>query len=357
MPKPVDADAAAAMLRRHWPPLPPVVAPLGSGHINDTYSVGQVGDADASRRWVLQRLNGFVFPRPRAIMRNLAKAVAHDPTGLLVAPLPTAAGEPFAIDAAGDLWRLFAYVPGRCFQRLPPALAATAGHAFGSFLAAFRDFDGALEPAIDGFHDLPSYLAGLDHAPVTPDAAAARREVEALRGGFPPSVERQVIHGDCKVNNLLFHPDEDAVVAIVDLDTLMVGDPAWDFGDLARSVFIGAEEAAGPAEPSESVFERLCQGFVAACPQIDDPARYATAPAHMSFMLAVRFLTDHLTGDRYFKVGRRGDNLARALAQLDLARRCRDAAPAFERTLEGMLGRVRGPPVASWRPLRGHMAR
>ena len=357
MPEPVDADAAVATLRRHWPTLPPVVAPVGSGHINDTYSVGQVGEPDAAGgRWVLQRLNRFVFRCPQAIMRNLAKAVAHDPTGLLVAPLPTAAGEPFAIDAAGDLWRLFPHVPGRCFQQLPPALAAAAGRAFGSFLAAFRDFDGALEPAVDGFHDLDRYLAALDDARVTPDAAAARREVQALRGGFPPSAVRQVIHGDCKVNNLLFHPDEDAVVAIIDLDTLMVGDPAWDFGDLARSAFIGAEEAAGPAALSESVFDSLCRGFAAAFPQVDDPVRYATAPAHMSFMLAVRFLTDHLAGDRYFKVARRGDNLERALAQLDLARRCRDAAPAFERALEGALGRVGGPPVASWRPLRGRMA-
>ena len=337
MPAPADA-AAVATLRRHWPALRSVVVPLGSGHINDTYSVGQVGPADASGRWVLQRLNRFVFPQPQAIMRNLAKAVAHDSTGLLVAPLPTGDGEPFAIDAAGDLWRLFPYVPGRCFQQLPPALAAAAGCAFGSFLAAFQNFTDSLEPAIAGFHDLPAYLLALDDSPVTPDAAAARHEVDALRDAFPSSDRRQVIHGDCKVNNLLFHPNKDAVAAIVDLDTLMMGDPAWDFGDLARSTFIGTEEAAGPAAPSASVFEQLCQGFAAAFPQIDDPARYANAPAHMSFMLAVRFLTDHLAGDRYFKVARRGDNLQRATAQLALARRCRDAVPAFQRALESTLG-------------------
>ena len=332
-----DTDAVAvATLRHHWPALPPVVAPLGSGHINDTYLVG--GDAIVgASRWVLQRLNCFVFPRPQAIMRNLAKALAHDRTGRLVAPLPTAGGEPFAIDAAGDLWRLFPHVPGRCFEKLPPALAATAGHAFGSFLADFRDFRGELAPAIDGFHDLPGYLAALDDAPMTPDAIAARREVDAMRDTFPPSRVRQVIHGDCKVNNLLFHPDEDAVTAIIDLDTLMVGDPAWDFGDLARSAFIGSEEAAGSATPSATVFERLCQGFAAGYPQIDDPARYANAPAHMSFMLAVRFLTDHLAGDRYFKVAHRGDNLQRALAQIELARHCRDAAPAFLRSLESAI--------------------
>lgn len=338
MPAPADTDAATATLRRHWPALPPVVAPLGSGHINDTFRVGSAASgAGAGASWVLQRLNRFVFPRPQAVMRNLAKAFAHDRTGRLVAPLPTAGGDPFALDAAGDLWRLFPYVPGRCFEKLPPALAATAGHAFGSFLAAFRDFSGELEPAIDDFHDLPGYLAALDDAPVSADAVAARSEVDALRDAFPPSRVRQVIHGDCKVNNLLFHPDEDAVAAIIDLDTLMVGDPAWDFGDLARSAFIGTEEAAGAITLSATVFEQLCQGFAAGYPQIDDPARYANAPAHMSFMLAVRFLADHLAGDRYFKAARRGDNLQRASAQLDLARRCRDAAPAFLRALESTI--------------------
>ena len=323
-----DTAQAAAILR-HWPVPPAKVVPLAAGHINDTYIVDSRGSPD---RFVLQRVNKRVFPRPRAVMRNIAKALAHDRGGLLVAPLPTTAGEPFVEDA--NLWRLYPFVPSRCFQDLPEDLIVAAGAAFGEFHAAFADFDDSLEPAIDGFHDLGRYLAALDAAPATPDAAAARRQVDALRDAFTPTTGQQLIHGDGKVNNLLFHPTEDTVVAIIDLDTLMVGDPAWDFGDLARSVFIGAEEAAGARPPSLARFERLCQGFAAAHPELDDPVRYANAPAYMSFMLAVRFLTDHLQGDCYFKVRQRGDNLQRALAQLQLARQCQNAVPAFTKALQ-----------------------
>ena len=329
-----DTTARAEAILRHWPMPPVKVAPLAAGHINDTYIVDVRNGSDC---FVLQRVNKRVFPRPRAVMRNIAKALAHDHTGLLVTPLPTTAGEPFVEDAAADLWRLYPFVPSRCFQDLPEDLIAPAGAAFGEFHAAFADFDDSLEPAIDGFHDLARYLAAFDAAPTTPDAAAARRQVDALRDAFTPTTGQQLIHGDGKVNNLLFHPTENTVVAIIDLDTLMVGDPAWDFGDLARSVFIGAEEAAGARPLSLARFERLCQGFVAAHRELDDPVRYANAPAYMSFMLAVRFLTDHLQGDRYFKVRQRGDNLQRALAQLQLARQCQDAVPAFTKALQAAI--------------------
>lgn len=340
-----DPKQAAESILRCWLSVPAEVAPLGSGHINDTFLVrpAGVGDGGASAGHVLQRLNRFVFPRPQAVMRNLARALAHDRSGRLVAPLPTAAGEPFAVDTGGDLWRLFPRLQGRTFDRLPADLIAAAGAAFGGFLAEFTDFDGTLEPAIDGFHDLSAYLAALDDAPTTPGTAAIRREVDARRDAFAASGPRQAIHGDCKVNNLLFHDADPEVMAVIDLDTLMVGDPAWDFGDLARSVFIGAEEAAGAPALSLDRFERLCRGFVAGYPNIEDPVRYARAPAHMSFMLAVRFLTDHLRGDEYFKVSRPGDNLRRAEAQLDLARQCQEAAPMFEEAIESALGEARRP--------------
>lgn len=304
--------------------------PLRDGHINDTY--------DVDGRYVLQRINGNVFAAPRAVMRNLVKAVAHEGGRRLVAPVPTSAGEPFAVDAAGDVWRLFPRVPSRSFQNLPDALLAPAAGAFGGFLATFADFPAdfpdALEPVIDGFHDLPRYLARLDAMPKINDAAAELRAVAALRGNFQLAGRRQTIHGDCKVNNLLFHPAKPQVVAIIDLDTIMVGDPAWDFGDLVRSTFAGADETSDGTPFSMARYQRVCEGFARGFPAIDDSARYATAPAYMSFMLGVRFLTDHLRGDAYFKVSQRGDNLLRARSQLALARRFHDHADAMTKTLD-----------------------
>lgn len=315
----------------HWPALaaPARVRRHGAGHINDTYIVAD--------RYVLQRLNRAVFPRPEAVMANLAKALRHEGGALLVAPIASAEGTHMVTDMHGDHWRLFPLLPARAFQALPHDLLAPAAAAFGRFLSVFGDFSEPLEPVIDGFHDLGGYLAELDAAPKTNDATAEMRIVDTLRRTFQPGVARRVIHGDCKINNLLFHPTEAAVIAVIDLDTIMLGDPAWDFGDLVRSAFAGAEESASAGAFSQSRFERLCQGFVAACDCIDDCARFAAAPAYMSFMLAVRFLSDHLRGDVYFQVAHRGQNLLRARSQLTLAGRFRDATPTMRRVLEAAL--------------------
>ena len=287
------------------------VRTIDAGHINDTYRVDD--------RYVLQRLNRSVFQHPEALMRNLDKAIAHEGGEMLLAPITTTEGSPYGVDASGDIWRLFPHLPSRNFQSLPDELLSPAGRAFGAFLATFANFAGELEPVIEGFHDLAFYLLRLDAAP-TGDVGATLNEINELRTRFRPGKAHRVVHGDCKVNNLLFHPTRDTVAAIIDLDTLMLGDPAWDFGDLVRSAFAGSEETEASAEFSRSRFERLSNGFFSAFGPVDDVDRYAAAPAYMSFMLSVRFLTDHLEGDVYFKVGRRGYNLARARSQLDLAK-------------------------------------
>ena len=313
---------------RHWPGLTGAIRVLEAGHINHTYRIGE--------HHILQRLNRFVFPNPAAVMRNLATALDYADSRLLVAPVPCADGSSFAVDAHGDYWRLFPCLESRSFATLPDALLVAAGSAFGGLLAAFADFDGSLEPVIPGFHDLEHHLAHLDDAPKTRDVTAELRQIDALRTTFPPSRERRVIHGDCKINNLLFHPRENEVLAIIDLDTLMFGDPAWDFGDLVRSAFAGSEETVAAQAFSHDRFERLCRGFAAAFGALDDVDRYAAAPAYMSFMLAVRFLADHLQGDAYFKVARRGDNLLRARSQLGLARRFHGAAPELSHIIDAV---------------------
>ena len=312
---------------RHWPGLTGPIRVLADGHINDTYLVGE--------RHILQRINRFVFSNPPALMRNLASALAYAGNGLLVAPVPCADGRSFAVDRQGDYWRLFPHIESRSFTQLPDALLGAAGSAFGGLLATFAGFNGSLEPVIPGFHDLEHYLAHLDDAPKTRHTSAELRRVDALRRTFRPSRERQVIHGDCKINNLLFDPHENTVLAVIDLDTLMFGDPAWDFGDLVRSAFAGSEEAVAGQAFSLDRFERLCRGFGAAFP-VDDVSRYAAAPAYMSFMLAVRFLADHLRGDVYFKVAQRGDNLLRARSQLDLAQRFHAAVAALAHTIDAV---------------------
>ena len=345
-----DVEEALA----HWPQAPQTARPLAAGHINDTYVVGDSEDETGPGRYVLQRLNRAVFPNPHAVMRNLAKIVDHEGGKTLVAPTRCANGERCAVLGNGDVWRLFPWVPSRTFQTLPHEFLTVAGAAFGGFLRRFADFPHRLEAVIDGFHDLGQVLRRFDAVPTQPGINAEAARVDAFRAGFTPGEATCVIHGDCKVNNLLFHPTKDAVTAIVDLDTVMLGDPAWDFGDLVRSAFAGSEETAPAQTLSLTRFERLCAGFADGYgPQFgagDNAQRFATAPAYMSFMLAVRFLTDHIEGDRYFRVPERGANLRRARSQLDLAERFLAAKPSLERVVERVAARGGGSSERAERP-------
>ena len=303
------------------------------GRINDTWMVAE--------SHVLQRLNGTVFTHPEAVMRNLSRVLAHDAT-LLLAPVPTRSGSDFVIDERGDLWRLFPRRLARNFESLPPSLFAAAAEAYGGFLARFAAFVHPLEPVIDGFHDLERYLAALDEAP--PGADAERGVVDAFRHAFAAPRRGRVIHGDCKANNLLFHRTRDEVVAIIDLDTVMVGDPAWDFGDLVRSAFAGTEESATAPALSAAGLAALARGFATGMGTLEDVTRFSTAPAYMSLMLGVRFLVDHLSDDVYFKVSAHGDNLRRARGQLALAQAFLDARPTLTAALDRALRE--SPPTA-----------
>ena len=314
----------------HWPDAAGLeIRPLPGGHVNRTFAVGD-------DRFVLQCINGHVFTNPEGVMRNLAKLLARHAG--IVAPIPTRAGPLWATDDAGELWRLFPFAEGRNLQELPDALVEPAGFAFGGLHAAVAGMDDELEPVIDGFHDLARYLEAFREAAPEPSADA---DFVAARDAFGFPDVRAVIHGDCKVNNLLFHPEEPRVTHLIDLDTAMRGHPAWDFGDLVRSVASGAEEAASALHVSLGTFERVARGFARGAGGIADPKAFAAAPGHMSFMLGVRFLTDHCTGDRYFRVSYRGQNLERAHSQFDAARRF----DALEAAFEDVLRHVAATPV------------
>ncbi len=310
----------------HWPEAAALdLRPLPGGHVNRTYAVGE-------DRFVLQCINGRVFDNPEGVMRNLAKLVRrHDP---IVAPLPTRSGALWAEDAAGELWRLSPFASGtRSFQKLPDDLLEPAGLAFGAFHAAVADFDDEIEAVIEGFHHLPHYLDALWRA-----ADDTTPELDYLREREPFDFQgtRTLIHGDCKVNNLLFHPSEPRATHLIDLDTAMYGHPAWDFGDLVRSVASGAEEAGATLHISPETFDRVAHGFARGAAGIADARAFAAAPAHMSFMLGVRFLTDHFEGDRYFRVDYRGQNLERARSQLAAARRFDALEPVFHQQLRNV---------------------
>lgn len=310
--------------------------PLGEGHIHDTWLVERGGE-----RFVLQRLSTAVFREPRALMDKIARVVAHVQArapGWVPELIPGNSCAWWFEDAEGGFWRLWRYVAGaRTLQALASTVQAeSAGRAFGRFQAWLQDLPGEVPDPIPGFMQLDHYLRRLDAARAAVPASTAQAGELAglfevidrrrdLAGAF--AARDRLVHGDCKVNNLLFDAERDAVVCILDLDTVMRGHWAWDAGDLIRSA------ASGPEGFSVPRFAAVVRGMREGAGIEAPPEEWVLAPRYVTLMLGVRFLTDHLEGDWYFRVQRRGENLERAHAQFRLL-------AELERNQSAMLGEI-----------------
>ena len=284
---------------------------LGAGLINDTYCV--------DHQFVLQRINKRVFSYPERLVSNYMK-VYQNVADLVPRLVPTIARKYWFEDSIGHFWKCSVYHPSRNFQTLPDDMVYAAGQAFGLFLQRLRDLDVQLEPVIPNFHDFGHCLDGLEKALSAEERQINRELLDRCRKIVreqAPTGPRQIIHGDCKINNLLFDLRINKVVRIVDIDTLMWGYPEWDFGDLVRSLATGFKQKDQFTRRMHSV----CTGFFEQF-SIDerDAKDFAYAPSFMSMMLGVRFLTDHALGDKYFKVERTGENMDRAIEQFEIAR-------------------------------------
>ena len=284
---------------------------LGRGLINDTYCI--------SNQFVLQRINKRVFLQPKEVVANFKK-VYDNVRDLVPRLITTEQGSDCFEDQNGDVWRCSEYYRSRNFQSVPDEMVHVAGQAFGLFLYRLRNCDVSLEPVIPNFHDFRYYLNELEEAWREDLNQLDRTLIERYRklvDEKAPTGPEQIIHGDCKVNNLLFDLSENKVIRIVDTDTLMWGYPVWDFGDLVRSIAMGISSDVRLKHRISSV----CNGFFEKFPVTDaEMEYYAFAPTYMSMMLGVRFLTDHFLGNPYFKVNQEGENMVRALEQFELAK-------------------------------------
>lgn len=328
------------------------LAPLGNGHINDTYLVTFV--SDEPRQVVLQRLNRAVFPEPEKIMANLAilaehlaNRIAQEPPGgvdprMVVSPLGGQDGRGFFSAPDGDFWRLLTYVEGTEHQEVlaTPESAREAGRGLGVFHRLVADLDSTrLVDTLPGFHYAPGYLATYDRQislrpviEIQPDDVYCREIIAARRGlvevleeaARRGEIHPRVIHGDPRLANLLFDRSSGKAVALVDLDTVKPGLLHYDLGDCLRSCCnpVGDD----PENLAEVCFDlEICRGLLggylaeagATLSPIDYQLIYP-AVRLLAFELGLRFFNDHLAGDVYFKITRPGQNLQRALVQFRL---------------------------------------
>lgn len=354
-PAPLLPAGTLAALRAAWalPDLPAQALGGEESRINISLRIGNV---------VLQRINASVFPSPQRVVdnvvlvsRHLASHIAdHSYHEQALQVLPAANGD-FGVSIDGGLWRATRFIAdGVSHDRVSSdALAREGARAVASFLLAMRDFNPRhYEPALPEFHQLSNRIVALRDA-VQMDrlgrVSAAAQLIAGLeqRIGYLEQLEQQCVsgrlparfvHGDTKIANVLFDRHNKAI-AVMDLDTVMVSSLVFDFADMARSFCNPVGEHSVPDAVSVSIprFRALADGFLSVLDrELTRVEREALLPATLAVTttLAIRFLTDHLSGDHYFRVEQAGDNLRRAAVQLALVQ-------AFEREQKSLRRHLR----------------
>lgn len=331
----------------------PVVGAMryGHGHINDTFCVHTQPADDGCRTYILQRMSANAFKDPAGLMKNIVGvtdylgekiiAAGGDRSREAMEVLRTKNGEHFYTDSEGGAWRVFPFITGtHCYQTAEtPELFAAAGYAFGNFQRLLDGYpaETLFEP-IPNFHNTESRLANLKKA-VEEDklgrvkdceaelAFVRERErdcsvaMQALRDGILPL---RVTHNDTKLNNVLIDKQSGKAICVIDLDTVMPGLSIYDFGD---SIRFGANHCAEDEKDLSKMYldlelyERYTEAYMSGTggslttAEIDHLHWGAKL---MTLECGMRFLTDYLEGDTYFRTTRAGQNLDRCRTQFKL---------------------------------------
>ncbi|MXX60592.1 MAG: aminoglycoside phosphotransferase family protein [Holophagales bacterium] len=323
---------------------------LRAGHINDSFVVSSA----AGSRFLLQRINGHVFPNPGQVMANIVRITRHLEHRLGPASarrrltlVPTVDGEMWRETAteggSADWWRMYELIEDTTteLRASTPEQAFLAAQAFGRFETQLVDLPSPpLHETIPGFHDTLNRFEAFDRALAAARASAAgndrrrqaiaeirsvavHRDLAARLSAAAHDLPRRTVHNDCKISNILFDRTTGEALCVVDLDTTMPGLAAYDFGDMVRSMSHRADEDAretSGARVDPELFTALAQGYLDGSGFLTAAERRSLVDGALVLTLeqAVRFLTDHLDGDVYFRVERPGQNLDRCRVQLAL---------------------------------------
>jgi aminoglycoside phosphotransferase (APT) family kinase protein len=340
---------------------------VNGGHINSTFCASYRQPDGSLRRYIFQAINRNVFKDPFAVMRNVEKVTRHingkvlrvkaDLGGQTLNLFPARSGCAWVEDDDGGVWRCYNYIEGCVTYDVVENTrqAYQAAHAFGAFQDLVSDLDacGILE-TIPDFHNTRKRLEKLRDAaerdPVGRFSSVASEYAfimrrEALAGVLLDKANRgelplRVTHNDTKINNVMIDAESDEAICVIDLDTVMPGLSLYDFGDLARTATSPAAEDEtdlSKVEMQMPMFEALVQGYLDAAGKSLSEAEVscmAISARLMTFEVGIRFLTDYLEGDVYFKIRHPQHNLDRCRNQLKLVEKMEEAEGEMNRVVQ-----------------------
>ena len=332
----------------------------GEGHINDTFVVWR---EDHSKRFILQRINTATFTDPVGLMENVCGVTRHlrakilaeggDPARETLNVIPTLSGSTCYLDADGGAWRAYDFVEDTiCLQQVgSEADVRTVAETLGKFQNQLADYPAStLHETIARFHDTPNRYANFEKALAADALNRARNiapEIEFIHAREKDchalldqlsagEIPLRVTHNDTKINNVLIDAATGKGLCVIDLDTVMPGLSAYDFGDSIRT---GANDCAED-EPDQSkvhfdlhLYEVFAKGYLStagASMNLAEKKSLAWGARLMTLECGTRFLTDYLEGDHYFHTARPGHNLDRARTQFTLVRQMEEC---FDRML------------------------
>lgn len=345
--------------------------PIGAGNVNDTYRV-IFRTTFSEEQFILQRINQAVFKDPVAVMANMKAVTDHahrrieaeadqaDRIWQLPRVIPAKDGRDYTVDGKGHYWRALSMIASSTnYEKVnEPEHAAEAGRVLGYFQRIISDFPaGELADTLPGFHIAPGYLEKYDRVLATEGAqerlfavSEARRLAKFVeqRRGFVSVLEDakergelhlRPIHGDPKITNVMIDDFTGKGTAIVDLDTVKPGLIHYDFGDAVRSGCNPAgEETSDLSEVylDLDLFSALVRGYLTEAREFltESDKKYLYDSVRLiAFELGLRFYTDYLAGDVYFKINYEAQNLNRARVQFALC----ESIEAREGKMRGIL--------------------
>lgn len=342
------------------------IKPLGKGHINDSYKV-----AAGEKEYVLQRINHHIFKNVPELQGNIHRVTSHIRTKLqeqgavdidrkVLTLVPTHEGILYYKDQTGDYWRMMDFISqSKSYDEITPELAYRAGKAFGDFQRTLADLPGEpLFETIPDFHNMEARLATFREA-VKANKAGRLDEVADLVQEIEDRAEemckaerlhregklpKRINHCDTKVNNILFD-EADQVLCVVDLDTVMPGYVLSDFGDFIRT---GANTGAEDDKDLDNVgvdldiFKAYAKGYLEnAASFLSDieVENLAFGAKLLTYMQTVRFFTDYIDGDTYYKIAYPEHNLVRTEAQFKLLQSLEENFEEMQRVVKEAAGK------------------